>query len=192
MSNEDETQPSGRKDARAEPPEQPKTKQIPAASPVEILLTQIRTAMDAGFRETNANIDLVTGDVKSLKADVRNLQEWKLVVEKQPTVTSERVRAIADGYTSQVDLQHEAALSAEIIKNRERDRKIADTHALAEAAGIELAKQSAELAKQSRAMGIGVAGLKWVVSKEGRATMTQLAILIGVLYGTLKGAGVVK
>ncbi len=148
------------------------------------------------FTNTNANISTVANDVTIVKQRVGILETWKATVESTPSVppplTSMQVRAIADEHPSKVDLAIQAAQAEEIIKGQERDRKIAETHALAESAAAELAKQSSELAKQSRAMGIGVAGLKWVVSKEGRATMTQLAILVGVLYGILKSSGVVK
>ncbi len=122
--------------ADEEMPAQPKTAQLPAADPVQVRLKQmqdaITAAMQAGFRETNANIDLVSGDVKSLKRDVRDLQEWKIAVEGRPApLTSERAKALIDEHPSQVDMEQQAALAAEIVKNQERDRKRDETHALA-------------------------------------------------------------
>jgi hypothetical protein len=108
------------------------TQQLPAVSAVEILLTQIQQSMTLGFRETNANIDLVTGDVRSLKADVRGLQEWKIALEKAPPLTSERARAIVDEHASHVDLAAQAREAAALIKDEDRDRQIAETRDLAE------------------------------------------------------------
>ncbi len=92
-----------------EAPTQPKTAQLPAADPVQVFLIEMRRDMQAGFRETNANIDLVSGDLKTVKEDVRGLQRWKAEVEQQPPITSERAKAIVQEHTSQVDLTRAAA-----------------------------------------------------------------------------------
>ena len=136
MSDEETTQPSivVAVAAVALMPEQPKTMELPAADPVRVLLMQIQQSMTLGFRETNANIDLVTGDVKSLKDDVRGLQKWKLDSERMPSLTSERVRAVVDERASHVDLEAQAREADQIIKNAERDRQIAETRSLVEQA----------------------------------------------------------
>ncbi len=118
-----------------EMPKQPTTVQLPAADPVQVMLRQMEAAitasMQAGFRETNANIDLVSGDLRTVKEDVRGLQRWKAEVEQQPPITSERAKAIVQEHTSQVDLTRAAADAVIIVENNERDRRIKETHALA-------------------------------------------------------------
>ena len=69
----------------------------------------------------------------------------------------------------------------------------------ASSAALEVAAHAArlvsietELQKQSKAMGIGIQGLRWAVTKDGRDTLVRFASLVGVLYITLKAAGVIK
>lgn len=56
----------------------------------------------------------------------------------------------------------------------------------------ELADVRAELAKQSSAMGIGVRGLKWLASKDGRTTVLRVATAFGSTYAALHAAGLVR
>lgn len=150
---------------------------------------KLSTKVEEGFRQTNANIDLVTGDVRSLKTDVNELKAWKLRVESNPTdpppLTSERVRMVIDAHPSQMDLEQQSKLAEVIIKDEARDKAIAETRELAE-------KAAAELKKQSDFMGIGKKGLAWLRSKDARGDIMAAVTLIGIAYTALKAAGVIK
>jgi hypothetical protein len=84
--------------------------------------------MVSEFQKTNANIALVSGEVVVVKERLAVVEDWKRKQESMPPpppITSERVKAIVDGHTSQPDLKL-AAQQADIIA------KIAETHALAQ------------------------------------------------------------
>ncbi len=90
-------------------PPQPPTVQIPAMTDRALLEDVLRQS-----RETNANVkimrgdlDLVTGDVKSLKSDVRELQRFKVDIEERQTKHSGGVRQL-----SEVDAEVKAAQGA--------------------------------------------------------------------------------
>jgi hypothetical protein len=89
-------------------PEQPKTTKLQAADPALVLLTQIKAAMEAGFRETNANIDLVSGDLNTVKAEVRAIQTWK--GEQEARASRHSLQAKAE---SSHDLEQDAQLAQE-------------------------------------------------------------------------------
>ncbi len=56
----------------------------------------------------------------------------------------------------------------------------------------ELAEQSRELALQSKQAGIGLRGLKWLASKDGRTSMVRVATLIGTCYAALHASGAIR
>lgn len=56
----------------------------------------------------------------------------------------------------------------------------------------ELMEVREELAKQSRAMGIDLRPLKWLASKDGRATIIRIATALGAGYTALHAAGVFR
>ncbi|HXG69976.1 MAG TPA: hypothetical protein VNJ04_05105 [Gemmatimonadaceae bacterium] len=107
--------------SRDDMPAQPTTKQIPAADPVQVLLLQLKSSMDTGFRETNANIDLLSGDLTSVKAEVRAIQTWKGEQEARSTRTSHRVQQVSDA-----DLEQSAQLAQERSAREALATKVGD------------------------------------------------------------------
>ncbi len=183
MANEEETKP--------DMPPQPKTVQLPAADRAEIQFNEMKAlfisginALDAkvalGFRNMTADVSNVASAVDVLRDRV-NLHDRRFEDNEQ-RLNSNSMRAQV---TSSIDLDHEAKIAANIIKTNELEAVIHDTKALA-------IEASEELRRQSNFMGMGKQGLKWVASKEGRQTLTQVAVVIGVFYGILKSSGVVK
>ncbi len=146
--------------------EEKPTVELAAVPPWAVELTTL-------VKRVSSNVDNVISAVDVLRDRVNAHDARFAEQDSRASTVSIRVKD-----ASKVDLEHEAKLADEIVARTELAAKVD---------GI-----TDELAKQSKAMGIGVAGLKWVASKEGRATMTQLAILVGVLYGILKSSGVVK
>lgn len=115
-------------DPRAEPPEQPKTAQIPAADKNAILLAELKQLMvagqaalvagqtaleervDNGFRATKADMDLLAGHVEVLERDVRGMQSWRVRVEDRLQSNSMRAQA-----TSTIDSEQDAKLSNALV-----------------------------------------------------------------------------
>ena len=175
-------------------PEQPKTAEIPAADKQEILLAELKVLMVSGFRDASAdiknldtkvdrleaNLDLQGGELGLMKKEITLIYEWKSDVDNRLKANSQRAQAI-----SNADMEHESKIAATIVRTNELEAVIYDTKSIATSA-------LAELKKQSTAMGIGVRGLKWVTSKDGRKTIVRTATLIAVLYGILHQAGVIK
>jgi hypothetical protein len=137
--------------------------------------------LQASVEEIGTKVDGLVEDKVAMNRRQAQFEDRLVVVETRPVLTSERVR----GVVSNADLELQAHQAAKIIEDQERDKKIAETHALAAAA-------AKTLQEQSDFMGIGKRGITWVGSKEGRAALTQAAIVVGVVYGILKSAGVFK
>ncbi len=173
--NDDDTQPSA-----SSMPEQPKTKELPAADPVQVLLMRLQSGMDAGFRETNANISVVSSALDVVKDRVHVIEKWKVDQDARAARTSDGVRGLSSS-----DLEQQAKIAAGVIRADALETAIHETKELA-------LQAAATLKEQSDFMGLGKKGLKWVGSKEGRAALSQAAIVVGVVYGILKSAGVLK
>jgi hypothetical protein len=112
--DEDVTEPSGM-------PAQPATKQLPAVSHVEILLTQIQAAMDAGFHTLRADVGLISNDLGIVKDRVGIIESWKNDVDARSTRTSSRVRQ-----ASEQDMAHEAQLAQERAAREALATEVAD------------------------------------------------------------------
>jgi hypothetical protein len=161
--------------------------------------------------ELTSSVKAMAGSVSMLVEDGKgnNLRfagiEGRLARLESPTnpppppFTSEMVRGIVDDHPSKTDMEHEARIAATIVRQKELEDAVHETKALAvtavalgESNSGELAKQSLELEKQSKRMGIGVQGLQWAASKDGRASVMRLVTLVGVVYAALKTAGIIK
>ncbi len=132
-------------DPRAEPPEQPKTAQIPAADKNEILLAELKSLfvagqaamvdrVDSGFRAVKTDMDLLGGNVEllsgqfqGLEQDVRHLQSWRVRTEDRQTASSMRAKA-----PSAFDLEQDAKLAialSELAEERAMRKKLEETSA---------------------------------------------------------------
>ncbi len=170
-----------------------KTEQ-PPAKPTVVLEQVPAWAIELSRNVTliRGNVELMTGDMVTMKSDIRGLKKWRLEIEDGagsmpsiPPMTSTGVRALIDGHPSAMDLSLQAAQAAEIIKNQERDRKIEETHALALGA-------AETLKRQSDYMGMGLRGIQWLWSKDGRTAVAQAAVALVTAYEALKHGGVIK
>ncbi len=187
-------------DTRAVP-----TRELPAADRTEIQLAELKvllmtglgqldTKVAIGFRDVESKVDgietkvdrmegsmeLQKGEIGIVKQELGVLFSWKGDVEKRFNNNSQRAQA-----SSQVDLEHEGKISANITRTEKLENAVHETRALAEAA-------AKTLQEQSDYMGVGVRGIKWLVSKEGRNSVMRLATLAGVVYATLKASGIIK
>ncbi len=113
--------------------------------------------------------------IGGLESRISRLEASTSVPPAPPPLTSERVRSMINGSPSQMDLEEQAKLAAEIVRGRERDQKIDDTLALATKAAT----------KEDLEALAAVAATKDDVTKAAKAfeTATQaqtLAILAGV------------
>lgn len=119
-------------DPRAEPPDEKVTVEIPSPPPWAVEMakslnevkTGVSTLMEDG-KGLNLRMAAVEGRIAKLESPS---------IPPLPPITSERVRAVVDGHTSQADLEQQAKLAEIIIKDTERDKHIAETRALAEKA----------------------------------------------------------
>ena len=112
-------------------PPQPKTAQLPAADPVQVLLLQMQRSMDAGFREMGTDIKLVSNDLGIVKDRLVIVETWKNDQDSRMSRTSARVQQ-----ASEMDLAHEARLAAEIVARQELATKL---DALTESQAVQLA-----------------------------------------------------
>jgi hypothetical protein len=102
-------------------PPQPTTKQLPAVSHVEILLTQIQAAMDAGFHTLRADVGLISNDLGIVKDRVGIIESWKNDVDARGTRTSTRVQQ-----ASEQDLAQQAQLAQEREAREALAKEVAD------------------------------------------------------------------
>jgi hypothetical protein len=120
-------------DPRAEPPEQPKTAQLPAADRTAIQLSELKALIvagqsainervDDGFRGVKADMDLLGGQFESLERDVRGLQSWRVRTEDRQAVASMRAKA-----PSSFDMEQDAKLAEVIIWRNGVDEKLSAT-----------------------------------------------------------------
>lgn len=136
--------------------------------------------MDTRMDTFEANQRVQGGQIGVVEKEISLIWEWKGEVNEWRKGASLRAKQ-----PSSADLENEAKLAVEIVKNQERDRKIEETHALAAAA-------AETLKAQSDYMGMGKRGAQWLVSKEGRTAMAQAAAALVAFYEVIKHAGVIK
>lgn len=93
-------------------PEQPKTAELPAADPVQVLLLKLQRGMDAGFLNMGADIKLVANDLGVVKDRVT-------LLERRADTTSDRVKQ-----QSSSDLSQDAQLAQERVAREELAAKV--------------------------------------------------------------------
>jgi hypothetical protein len=94
---------------------QPKTIELPAMTD-RALLEDLTKVVKSGFGEVRllrADVDLLVGDLASLKVDVRELQKWKIGSEERLEKHSGGTRQL-----SQSDAQQDRALAETLVKVR--------------------------------------------------------------------------
>lgn len=171
--NDDDTQPS-------EMPAQPKTKEIPAARPEDILLAEVRN----GFRAINQRLDSLEGSDRSIADEVQRLGREIVDLRADGRRHDEDIRRLSDrtketnAQTSSADLGQAAALAEEKVAREALAKEVRDI--------------ASTLKEQNDFMGLGKKGVEWLRSKEARADIMRVATLIGVAYAALKAAGLIK
>ena len=100
-------------------PPQPKTAELPAADPVQVLLAQLKVSMDAGFAGLRADVGLVSNDLGLLKDRVVLVEKRVADGEERAARTSARVQG-----SSVVDLEHESQLAQERAAREELAAKV--------------------------------------------------------------------
>ncbi len=108
MSTKDDTLPASRRDPRAEPPEQPATKQLPQIPAWAIEQTLLIKSVKQDVEAVSANVSLVSNDLGILKQRVSIIEGLRVEDEHRLLKLSGGVRGL-----SGTDLQHEAQLSQE-------------------------------------------------------------------------------
>jgi|CXWL01.1.fsa_nt_gi hypothetical protein len=101
--------------------EEKPTIQLPAVPDWAIELAK---SVKSGFKETNANIELVATDLTIVKERVAVLEKSHAALDERIGRTSNRARQ-----ASESDLEHEAALATEVARRQELERKLEATHA---------------------------------------------------------------
>lgn len=117
-------------DKLAAPPEQPNTTKLDAVP---------AWAAEMGKNVTfiRGNVESLAGEFAILRIDVRSLQQWRLDEERRrldapvppPPLTSIRVREVIDQHPSQMDLEQEAKLGAEIAARQQLEGQLAEERA---------------------------------------------------------------
>ncbi len=150
-------------DNRADPPEQPKTVQIPAADKAEIQFTELKVLIMTTFSALDAKVAL---GFRDQNAKLETLFSWKEDVDARLRNNSQRAQA-----SSNVDLSLES-------RQAQLETAIVETRAM--------------MQQQNDFLGIGKRGLQWIGSKDGRTVMAQAAAAIVFVYEGLKHSGVLK
>lgn len=147
----------------------------------------IQAATDAAHvtRTALGAIDAMRGELTSVREDVAALRNDFAELVKSvhgksdpppPVDGAPPLAAVAAGALAKAEQADARASSATLEQASFEGRVLA-----------ELARVQAELGKQSGAMGLGVRGVKWLVStKDGRATAMRAATLAVVIYETLR------
>lgn len=110
---------------KAFPPDEKPTVEVDGIEILKGMLREMREDMRSEFRSTNANIQVVSHDVTTLKNRVGTLERWRADEEGRARRNSERVQAIDDRSSSN-DLAHEANIAA-IRVDVESTKKKVDT-----------------------------------------------------------------
>lgn len=160
-------------------PPEPTTKPIPQGEILSGLVTKlaatidrIESKQDQGFVAVKADFLLLTGQFEGLERDVRGMQSWRVRVDDKLTRHSERAKN-----PSEMDLDLQAKQAIEIIKNAEQDKKLGETHAMAEAAVLKLEDMEKAATARARVLD-GIASTVNAALKS--APMAKIAT--GVLY----------
>lgn len=103
-------------DDRKEPPDQPKTTQLPVVPQWAIELT---AAMKDGLRELSADIKLVSNDLSIVKDRVGIIESWKNDQDARAHRASDGVRQL-----STTDAAHDAQLAQERMAREELAAKV--------------------------------------------------------------------
>ncbi len=184
-SPEDETKPSGRMDPRAEPPEQPKTTQLPAVPEWAVELTK---SVKLGFSTVNVQLEELKGTDKTLTDAMTEMDaEFKDMRTRQRSA-EEDIRRLSmrtkdtNVATSKADLEIEAKHAAVLIELAAEKAKTArleatsatkdDLEKVAKAQTTDIVKSLTAAAEKSptvRNLMLAVAGLAFL----GISAMTQ-------------------
>ncbi len=150
-------------DERAEPPEQPATRELPAATKSEIQFAELKVLIMTTFSALDAKVAM---GFREQDAKFETLFSWKEGVDESLKKNSMRAQA-----SSSVDMTLESRQS-------QLETAIVETRAM--------------MQEQNDFLGIGKRGLQWLASKEGRTAMAQAGAAIVVLYEALKHGGIIK
>ncbi len=140
-----------------EMPKQPTTKQLPAVNPLD----ELKAIVVAGFKSIAADMALLSGQVGE---HGRRLSELEAARQR----ASDRARA-TDARVSSSDLSQDAKIADVIVK-------VEETHALANASAIALAKIAADAEARS-------AVLNDIALTVGKALKSKLAERIALVGG---------
>jgi hypothetical protein len=185
----------------ADMPPQPPTTKLPAADPVAVQFTELKTLIltgnrvindrvDAGFRASAADFSLLRGQFDVLEGDVRGMQSWRVKVDDRLRNNSQRAQA-----TSSVDLAQDAKLgealgllAAEKARADKLEKEMVTKEDLAKAneaqTGAVVAGVAALAVKSpvGRAILLAIGGLmlvsinaatQYVIAKQSQQTTTQ-------------------
>lgn len=119
MSNDEDTQPSVNVVQVSVMPEQPKTKELPAVSGVEVAITHLTRAVELGFREIRQDVALVSHDLGVVKERVGIIETWKNDQDARTTRTSAGVRGL-----SLTDAEQQAQLGQERAAREDLSRRV--------------------------------------------------------------------
>ncbi len=136
-------------------------------------MTDMRADVCGHLHTLDAKTDAQDAVMRTMADQVAALTEAK-------RENSMRAKSLSESDTSQA-----SALAQEIAARRAVEEKVDRTEAKVDK--IAQATQA-----QSDFMGVGLRGLKWLTSKEGRAAVAQIAIVVGVGYETLRKMGILK
>lgn len=158
-------------DDRVEPPEQPKTTQMPVVPQWAIELTQ---AMKDGFRQTNANIELVSSDLGLLKSRVD-------ILETERSKYSGGLRGLSTS---------DAEQAAQLAQERAAREALATEHAVTKKTVEEIAVNQAALAKTNDTQLAILARLDKVASNPMVKTVVTILVTILGTWAASKGISV--
>lgn len=172
-------------DPRAEPPEPKQTVALKKDDIVQAQLKQVldavasfRAEVNSGLTHLTADVQLVSNDLGIVKDRVAIIEGWKNDQDARAARNSKRVQQVSES-----DLAQEAKIAETIVKQQALESAIHETRAMVEPIAM-------QIQKQSDLMGIGKAGVKWLASSEGRATLLQVAAALYAAIEVLKHGGV--
>jgi hypothetical protein len=139
-----------------EPPEQPTTKNLPAADPVQVLLLKLQRSLEDGFRTTNANIDVVANDLSVVKSRVE-------ILENERTKLSGGVRGLSSLNAEQDAQLAQERMAREAVAKEVQDLK--DTNAMQLAILSRLDKVASNPHIKIILAVLAAAAMSWAASK---------------------------
>ncbi len=150
-------------DSKATQPSMPESKKTTQLAPVPEWAIELTKSMKEGFRQTNANIDLVSTDLSIVKDRVAIIESWKNDSETRMTRTSGRVTQ-----ASQVDMEQAAQLAQERAARESLAAEVASIKAETSSQTLLLAqllKLTEKPVVKLVATAIGSAALSWLAAK---------------------------